>query len=103
MVKKGSGVMIKPYMRSSVRVLVRSDKDCLAKLVKQAAMDIWDWTDIDFNRLEFSSNDAPRVVPFNTKVKKYVTLQIVVENSAVNEGFGVYGIIKRYTVGNYVK
>lgn len=103
LVKKGSGVMIKPYMRSSVRVLVRSDKECLAKLVKQAAMDIWDWTDIDFKRLEFSSNDAPRVVPFNTKVKKYITLQIVVENGAVNEGFGVYGIIKRYTVGNYVK
>ena len=103
LVKKGSGVMIKPYMRSSVRVLVRSDKECLARFVKYSTMDIWNWEDIDFNRLEFSSNDAPRVVPFNTKVKKYVTLQIIVENNALNEGFGVYGIIKRYTVGNYVK
>jgi len=103
LVKKGSGVMIKPYMRSSVRVLVRSYKECLARFVKYSTMDIWNWEDIDFNRLEFSSNDAPRVVPFNTKVKKYVTLQIIVENDALNEGFGVYGIIKRYTVGNYVK
>ena len=103
LIKKGSGVMIKPYMRSSVRVLVRSDKECFPRLIKYSTMDIWNWEDIDFNRLEFSSNDAPRVVPFNTKIKKYITLQIIVENNALNEGFGVYGIIKRYIVGNYVK
>lgn len=103
MVKKGGGVMIRPYTRSSVRVLVRSDRDCLSRLAKYSTMDIWDWEDIDFSRLAFTSNDAPQVVPFHTKVKKYITLQIIVENNAVNEGFGVYGILKRYTVGNYVK
>lgn len=103
LVKKGSGVMIRPYTRSSVQVLVRSDKDCVARPAKYSTMDVWDWEDIDFNRVGFSSNDAPQVVPFNTKVKKYITLQIIVENNALNEGFGVYGIIKRYTVGNYVK
>lgn len=101
--KKGSGVLIRPYTRSSVRVLVRSDQDCLAKFGRYSTMDIWDWEDIDFSRIGFTSNDAPQVAPFHTKVKKYITLQIIVENNAINEGFGVYGIIKRYTVGNYVK
>lgn len=41
--------------------------------------------------------------PFNTKVKKFILLQLIFENDAVNEGFGVYGAEVQYTVGNYVK
>ena len=66
-------------------------------------MDIFEWSDIDFSRFTFNSNDSPQIIPFNTRVKKYVTLQIVVKNEAVNEGFGVFGIIKRFSRGNYVK
>ena len=51
----------------------------------------------------FNTIDTPQVVPFNTKIKKYIMLQIIVRNDALSEGFGIYGIEKRYTIGNYVK
>ena len=66
-------------------------------------MDIFDWEDIDFSRFSFLASDSPQVVMFNRKVKKYITLQIIVKNDTINEGFGVFGIIKRYTKGSYVK
>ena len=102
MIKKGCGVMIKPFTRSSVKALVRTEKD-FGKEIKYSTMDIFDWEDIDFSRFPFSSNDGPQVVPFGSKVKKYITLQITVKNDGLNEGFGVFGILKRYQKGNYVK
>lgn len=103
MVKRGCGVMIKPYTRSGVHVLLRSDSEAVEKEFLYETTDIWDWEDIDFNRISFNANDAPRVIPFNKKKKKYLTLQIIVKNDSLNEGFGVFGIIKRYTVGSYYK
>lgn len=100
--KRGSGVMIKPYQRSSVKVLVRTQRD-FGQQIRYATMDIFDWEDIDFERFTFNSNDAPQVVPFNRKVKKYITLQITVRNDGLNEGFGVYGIVKQFTKGGNVK
>lgn len=102
MLKKGSGLMIKPYTRSHCKILIRTDKD-FEKEIRSAYMDIFDWEDIDFNRFSFNTNDGPQVVPFLAKVKKYITMQIIVKNDGLNEGFGVFGIIKRYTTGNYVK
>ncbi|MBC8547220.1 hypothetical protein H8711_09820 [Clostridiaceae bacterium NSJ-31] len=103
MPKKGSGIQIKPYQRSSVEILVRTDRDTLEQSMTSAYMDIWNWSDIDFERISFNSNDAPQVVPMNFKVKKYKTLQFIVRNKAKNEGFGILGIIKRYVKGNYAK
>ncbi len=100
--KRGSGVMIKPYTRSSVKVLIRTDRD-FGQEVQYSTMDIFDWDDIDFNRFTFNTNDAPQVVPINTKVRRYKTAQIIVRNDVLNEGFGVLGIVKRYQVVNYVK
>ena len=94
--------MIKPYTRSSAKVTIRTEKD-FGSEIKSETMDIFDWEDIDFSRFTFHSNDAPQVVPFNTKIKKYITMQIFIKNEALNEGFGVFGIIKRYMKGNYVK
>ena len=102
LVKKGSGVMIKPYSRSSVKVYVATDKQH-ERLIRTALMDIFDFSDIDFSRFTFNTLDTPQVKPFNTKVKKFILLQLIFENDAVNEGFGVYGAEVQYTVGNYVK
>lgn len=103
MPKKGSGIQIKPYQRSSVEILVRTDRDTFEQSMTSAYMDIWNWSDIDFERISFNSNDAPQVVPMNFKVKKYKTLQFIVRNTAKNEGFGILGIIKRHVKGNYAK
>lgn len=102
LVKKGSGVMIKPYSRSSIKIYVATDKQH-QRLIRTGTMDIFDFGDIDFDRFTFNTLDTPQVKPFNTKVKKFISLQLIFENDVVNEGFGVYGAEVQYTVGNYVK
>ena len=72
-------------------------------LAREDTLDIFDWEDIDFSRFTFNANDAPREILFNTKVKKYKRLQVVVRNENVNEGFGVFGITKHFVVGNFAK
>lgn len=102
LVKRGSGVLLKPYSRSSAKVLIRTEAD-FGQEIRYSNMDIFDFNDIDFERFSFNTNDSPQVLPFDTKVKKYITAQIIIKNDALGEGFGIYGIIKRFTVGGYVK
>lgn len=103
MIKKGCAVTLKPYSRSSAKVLVRTDREAAARQVNYGTLDIFDWADIDFSRFTFNSNDGPQEIMFRTKVKKYKRLQIIIKNDAVNEGFGVYGITKHYIIGNFAK
>jgi len=103
LIKKGNAVTLKPYTRSSAKVYFRTDQDPEEWMGREDTMDIFDWADIDFERFTFNANDAPREVLLNTKVKKYKRLQIIVKNDAVNEGFGIFGITKRYVVGNFAK
>jgi hypothetical protein len=102
MPKMGSGVMIKPYSKSSVKVYLRSDT-FLDTLVKTGETDVFDFGSVDFSEFSFSTQDAPEIIPLGVKVKKYKTLQIIVRNNELNEGFGVYGIIKRFMYGGFVK
>ena len=102
MVKRGSGVIMKPYLRTSVTVYARTDRD-FGREIRSSILDLLDFWDIDFNRFSFVTNDAPQVVPFNSKVKKYKTLQLIVRSEGINEAFGVFGLIKRYTIGTSVR
>ena len=103
MLKKGNAVTIKPYTRSSAKILFRTDRDAVAWQATKGEMDILDWEDIDFARFTFNANDGPSEIPFRRKVKKYKRLQILIKNDAVNEGFGVYAIVKHYVSGNFAK
>lgn len=103
MIKKGCAVTLKPYTRSSAKVLVRTDRDVSARQVNYGTLDIFDWADIDFSRFTFNANDGPQEILFQAKVKKYKRLQIIIKNDAVNEGFGIFGITKHYIIGNYAK
>ena len=102
LIKQGGGVQLKPYLRSSVDVIMRTDSD-FGNLMLSSSVGIFSWEDIDFESFTFSTIDTPQVIPFGTRVKKYITLQIIVRNNKVNEGFGVLGIIKRYVCMGYVK
>jgi len=103
MLKKGNAVTIKPYARSSAKVCFRTDKDPIAWQAAFGTMDIFDWEDIDFSRFTFNANDGPAEIPFNRKIKNYKRLQIVIKNDALNEGFGVYCIVKHFVTGNFAK
>ena len=102
MVKRGSVVMIKPYTRSSIEVYVTTDK-LTDKLIRTGTMDIFTVADIDFARFTFNTSDLPQVIPFNKKVKKFITLQLIFRNAVKDEGFGIYGTEVTYVEGNYVK
>ena len=94
MVKKGSGLLLQPYSRASVRVYVRTDKSPARKFFT-GALDDYDWHGDELGA-DFSAWEGSRVVPFKKKVKKWKWIQIIVENDRVNEGFGIYGIIIRH-------
>lgn len=107
MIKKGNCVTLKPYARSSAEICFRTDRDAVDWRAVEASaegkIDIFSWDDIDFTRFSFDSNDAPREIMFRTKVKKYKRLQILIRNNGLNEGFGIFGIVKHYVVGNFAK
>ncbi len=103
LLKHGNAVELKPYTRSGAKILLRTDRDVVAWQASEGFMDIFDWEDIDFSRFTFNANDAPATIPFRCGAKNYKRLQIVVKNDGVNEGFGVYGIIKHYAAGNFAK
>ena len=102
MPRRGSGVMCKPYLSSSVKVIIRTEKD-FGVQIKNNPMSIFTFDDLDFSVFSFNTFDTPQLVPFNYKARKYKTMQIIVRNDGNNQGFGVYQIQKRYRVMNYVK
>jgi hypothetical protein len=101
MPKKGTGVLFKTNARSSCSVSIRTEKELYSD-VKSDSFGIFTFTDIDFNNFTFNTSPYT-VIPINTKIKKYKAIQIVCKNDTVNQGFGIYKIIRRYFVGNYVK
>ena len=104
MIKRGCCVTIKPYARSSGTIYFRSDRTGgEERQVAQKTMDILDFTDIDFERFTFNTDDSPQEIFLNRKVKNYKRLQLIVRNAEVNEGFGIFQITKHFVVGNYAK
>ena len=102
MQKKGCTVTIKPFNRSSADIYVVVDGNP-ERFIKSHTMDIFDWFDIDFERFTFNTNESPQDIYLKKKIKKYKRLQIVIKNSGLSEGFGIFQIVKTYTVGNYAK
>lgn len=100
MVKKGSGLLMQPYSRSSARVYVRSDK-AKKELFFEIGLDDYDWSGQETPEL-YESWKSAQVVPFKKKLKKWKWVQLIVENDRVNEGFGVYGIILRHQKQNLI-
>jgi hypothetical protein len=103
MYKRGGVVVIKPFTRSSIRVAIRTEHDREDVDLTLMDADIFSWSLIDFARFTFFSEAVPKIVPFNRKVKKYITLQFILSNDALNEGFGVYRLEKTYVINGYVK
>lgn len=101
MPKRGSGVHLKPYTRSSVGVYIRTNKDH-GKLATTSYVDVFDFNDLDFSRLSFNTLDNA-IIPIKVKKKKWQMIQIILKGEELNEGFGVFGITLRYSLGNYAK
>lgn len=104
LLKRGCCVTIKPYARSSAEVYIRADRTGgHEKKVAGKPMDILDFSDIDFERITFNTDESPQEIFLNRKVRNYKRLQIIVRNREPNEGFGIFQITKHYVTGNYAK
>lgn len=102
MQKKGCTVTIKPFSRSSAKISVIVDGNPEQEL-RFHTMDVFDWEDIDFERFTFNVNWSPQDVYIKKKIKKYKRLQILIKNDGLSEGFGIFQIVKTFTVGSYAK
>ena len=100
--RKGCGVLIKPYARSGCTVRIRTE-DGKNREVASVQTDMFSFADLDFARMSFQVNDTPRTVPFPVAPHRYLTVQVTVSNDRVNEGFGVFGITRRYRDGGLYK
>ena len=100
--KKGSLLTMLPHVRTSAIVTLIADGDRKTTLGIFYA-DIFSWEPVDFTRFTFNANETAQDAFFNKKVKKYKRLQIVVENNAIYEPFGILKIVKTYTIGNFSK
>lgn len=98
---KGFWLMQSPYRRSSIDVYYKVNGNL--KLVKHTTMDIFDFNEIDFNRLTFVTDDSPMIVATNAKAKKFMLIQFVFENNVAGEGFGFYEAQATYTVAGKYK
>ena len=103
LLRRGNAVTIKPYARSGVKVLFRTERDASARQAAEGTMDIFSWEDVDFSRFAFNANDGPSEIPFGRRIRRYRRLQIAVKNDAVNEGFGVYAIVKHFAAGGVMR
>lgn len=104
MQKKGTMCTVAPYQRSSVKVYLRPD-GYPRQYIGMTYVDISGLFDgeIDFGRLSFDPRTTPRDSFFKKKQKKYIRLQIILENDALNEPFGVFEIVKTYVVTRFAK
>lgn len=98
---KGFWLMLSPYIRSSVNVYYRAKGEL--KLVKYSTLDIFTFSDIDFTRFSFNTDDSPMVMATNAKAKKFMLIQFRIENNVLGEGFGFYEMEAQYTVGGRYK
>lgn len=102
MLKKGSVATFLPSIRSSADIYYIKDGDP-REYLGTLYIDRFVFWDIDFSRISFSGNEDPRDKYFRTKIKKYKRLQLIFENSKLNESFGLVETSKVVEYTRYAK
>lgn len=68
----------------------------------QARARYWDFSYIDFSKINFSSDTTPRTVGSKIKIKKIDKARFSIRNEELNEPFGIYNVGLEYTQnGNF--
>lgn len=99
--KRGNGVQLKAFTRSSCEIWLRTEKD-FGQKIDTPTVDTFNFADVDFNRFTFSCLDVQQII-FKKKIKKFLFIQIQVKGKELNEGFGIYSAALHYTIGGYAK
>lgn len=62
----------------------------------------FDFTHINWERINFSTDDTPRTIGGKIKIKKVDKVAFSLRNEQLNEPFGIYSLAMEYTEnGNY--
>lgn len=93
---KGAWIETVPFRRSSMAIFYRYRG--AQSLVKNTTLDIFDFSNIDFERFTFITDDSPYIIATNRKAKKYVNIQFVFRNDVGGEGFGFSGFEVTYNM-----
>lgn len=92
---------LNPYARSSVKIYMKEEGAYVLKDSREA--DVFDFSNIDFNRLTFNTDADVYVIATRLKVRRVVTTQIKFENDEKDEAFGLYGATVYYDMKTKVK
>lgn len=99
--KPGTGVLVMPFASASGQIYYVADGE---KPVKGFSMNTtFDWSDIDFDNIDFGTLPYPTFVPARKKERKARMFQIIVKNDALNDGLGLYEIRVQYKMKNPIK
>ena len=99
--KRGNGVQLKAFTRSSCEIWIRTEKD-FGQRVDTPTVDVFSFSDIDFSRFTFSNLDVQEIL-FKKKIKNFLFIQIILKGGEIHEGFGIYSAALHYTLGGYAK
>ena len=95
-------VFIIPHKRSGVSVYYNTEYEKMWKVHEQNA-DIFDFSDIDFERFTFNTQDTPMCISINEKAKDVNLFGVTLENDRAGENFEVCGVSIRYKKRKYIK
>ena len=101
LMKKGTMALLIPFYDTGCHVYLVKDGDIWEDLGRFDSH-ITTFEYFDFIEVDFSSNLVSADIFTKKKVKKYKRLQIVLDNDEA-EPFGLVGVTKTYTFGNYAK
>lgn len=100
--KRGGVAKIKTIPNGKVKVAERTNKTQIDKFIKEYASSGFDFSNIDFENFEFSSDVMSNIV-YKIKEKKWVELQLKFYTDELDRPFGIYGSIIEAFIGGYVK
>ena len=100
--KKGTVIEMMPYQHSYVKLYFSKDGE-YKEMIGETYVDVFRWSLIDFDRFTFNGNDKVKDYYPHKKIKKYKYLQFILENDRINEPFGIIGLTKTWTIGNFAK
>lgn len=100
--KRGGVAKIKTIPNGKVKVAERTNKNTVGKFIKEYASGGFDFSNIDFENFEFSTDVTSNIV-YKIKEKKWVELQLKFYSDELDKPFGIYGAIIETFIGGYVK
>jgi len=95
-------VMLAPAIATGVNVFAQV-KGVWSEIFDSGASAMYfDFTHINWERINFSTDDTPRTMGGKIKIKKVDKVAFSLRNERINEPFGIYSLALEYTEnGNY--